>query len=167
MGSNPQVSLPGGIHDDWFDEIQARLSDFGAQQSPFAGKIGLLRETLKGGSAEKAIAALNEICVDNAKEGRDFQKRSEQFLLGAAIARIAAGDLEIANQNLDASAEQYALAIEATPPGQDALLAEALNKHGVVQYRTGHFDAAMISFRRAVKLLERVHGPMTPRLPVC
>ena len=161
----PQVTLPGGIHDGWFDGLQNRLNDFGAADSPFAKNFETIRKPLLGGTAEKSIAAMDVVSKEDAATGRALRTESDQHLLGAAIASIAAGDLELALQNMEVAVQHFSLAIEMIPFGHDALMAESLNKFGIAQYRSGqieNFDKAVISLRRALKLTERTSGPNHP-----
>ncbi len=158
----PTVSLPGGIHEQWFDDLQQRLDGVNAGGSPFASDLKSWREKLSGGSAKQAVESLDASSIKNATIGRQMRDDAEQYLLGAGMARIAAGDLEVSLENFEGAVEQFSLAVEVIPLGHDTLFAEALNKFGTAQYRLGDYDKAMMAFRRALKLLGRLNGPNDP-----
>ncbi len=157
--SSPHISSPGGIHNDWFDNLQNRLNEHGAKGSPFANALEDLRDLVQGGTADKAIEALDTLSQENTDAGNQLKNQSEQHLLGATIARITAGDLALDLENIEAAVQHYRQAIETVPMGHDALLAECLNNHAMALYRNDEHDKALISFRRALKLLERFKGP--------
>ncbi len=141
------------------DEISSGL---GVGDDAVATSLSEARMALDGGSVDQAVAVLGAVGVAQSDAGRALRHQAEQRLMGATLARLVAGDLEMAAQNIPAAAEHYRDAIEAVPPGNDALLAECLNKHGTAMYRSRNAEAAAISFKRAAKLVERVKGANHP-----
>lgn len=148
------------------EECRHRLDDVmagsAAHDEGLASKIIEVRSDLAGGALERAVSTLAAIGDSEVETGRKLRQQADQRLMGATLARIVAGDLEMAAQDVVTAGEHYRKAVESVPPGNDALLAECLNKHGTAMFRSRNPEAGVISFRRAVKLIERVKGVHDP-----
>ncbi len=145
-------------------EISGELSVMGATDQAQADRLAEARTALASGNVDQAANVLGAIGASESEAGYTLRQQAEQRLMGATLARLVAGDLEMALQNTLAAAEHYRAAIEAVPPGNEVLLAECLNKHGTSLYRGRNPEAAAISFKRAAKLVERIKGPNDPDL---
>ena len=148
------------------DDFRARIGEVGgdpdATKGPLAAQVSDARTALDGGDVERAVTLLAAIGNAEVEAGRALRQQVDRHLMGATLSRLVAGDMEMATQNISAAADHYRCAIEAVPPGNETLLAECLNKHGTAMYRSRNAEAAAISFKRAVKLIERVKGPNDP-----
>lgn len=148
------------------EEVRQRLDEAMENSTPddddLEARLSPARTALAAGDLEQAVGVLVDLGDTEMDAGRALRRQSEQRLMSATLARIVAGDLEMAAQNAATAGEHYAQAVESVPPGNDALLAECLNKHGTAMFRSRNPDAGAISFRRAVKLIERVKGESHP-----
>lgn len=147
---------------DLLQRVDGMISDLGPDEEGLKSGISEARNALDGGAVDQAVTLLSALGAAETETGRTLRAQAEQRLKGAALARLIAGDLEMAANNLSAAAEHYRDAIEAVPSGNEALLAECLNKHGTAMYHSRNGQAAAISFRRAVKLVERAKGMNHP-----
>lgn len=145
-------------------EIAGGFSVAGEADQAQADRLAEVRTALASGAVDQAAAVLGAIGASESGAGRTLRQQAEQRLMGATLAQLVAGDLQMATQNTALAAEHYRAAIESVPPGNEALLAECLNKHGTSLYRGRNPDAAAISFKRAAKLVERIKGPNDPDL---
>ncbi|MBC8239796.1 MAG: tetratricopeptide repeat protein [Alphaproteobacteria bacterium] len=148
------------------DDLRQRMDEIASgldtDDAVLLARLSEARAALDGGSVEQAVAVLGSAGVAQSEIGRELRHQAGQRLMGATLLRLVAGDLEMAAQNIPAAAEHYREAIEAVPSGNEALLAECLNKHGTAMYRSRNAEAAAISFKRAAKLVERVKGANHP-----
>ncbi len=162
----PGNSVLGHEFTDQLDDLHQRMGEImtglSGDDQALAAKISAARKALDGGAVDQAVALLNIAGTVASEAGRAFRDQAEQRLMGATLARLVAGDLEMAAQNIPAAAEHYRNAIETVPHGNVALLAECLNKHGTAMYRSRNGQAAAISFKRAIKLVERAKGTNHP-----
>lgn len=147
------------------DEIRQRIGEMmegSSDDEALAARLGDARGALAGGDLDQAVMVLNDIGQTETDTGRTLRQQADQRLMGATLSRIVAGDLKMAARDIVAAGELYRQAVESVPPGNEALLAECLNKHGTAMFRSRNPDAGAISFRRAVKLIERVKGNHHP-----
>ena len=144
-----------------FNDARLRLAEiakFEAEDAEIIGSLSTVASSLDSGRFLDALSGLDGLGEVAAKKGRETRDRAERELTAAALARLVAGDLALAARDPDTAERHYRLAIEALPNGAEALLAECLNKHGTAAYRADKLEIAAMSFRRAVKLLERLKG---------
>lgn len=150
--------------EDFHHRITEIIEGHAANNQDIIGKLSEARNALAGGAVNQAATALGSVGQLESEIGHDLHKQATQHLMNATLAGLVAGDLEMAAQNTAGEAEHYRSAIESVPPGNEILLAECLNKHGTAMYRGRNPEAAAISFKRSVKLVERIKGPNDPDL---
>ncbi len=150
------------------ENLHGRLSQIATgqgEENPSLQKtLSDARMALASGAVDEAAEILGAIGQTETNSGRGLQKKAERHLMDAALSRLVAGDLEMVAQNTLEAAEHYRAAIESVPPGNEILLAECLNKHGTAMYRGRNPEAAAISFKRSIRLVERIKGPNDPDL---
>lgn len=144
------------------DEMRGRLIELQPATAELKALVDEAREALDGGDFAAAAARLTRLGGEEAESGREHRRQAEKRMLSASLARLVMGDLELAQRNHAEAAECYRLAVETVPAGRDELLAECLNKHGTASYHAGDMDGAVMSFERALKLLERLKGEVDP-----
>lgn len=148
-----------------FNDARIRLAEIATADASDVEIIGSLSDVasaLDNGRFMEALEGLDGLGDTAATKGRETRERAERELTAAALARLVAGDLAMASREPESAERHYRLAIEALPSGADGLLAECLNKHGAAAYRADKLEIAAMSFRRAVKLLERLKGLQDP-----
>lgn len=160
-----EVNVLVGEYSSQLNDARLRLAEIAradVSDGEIVGKLGAVAKSLDNGRFDDALTELDGLGEMATEKGRDTRERAEQELNAAALARLVAGDLSLASREPEAAERHYRLALETLPAGSDALLAECLNKHGTAAYRANKLEIAAMSFRRAVKLLERLKGPQDP-----
>lgn len=140
------------------NDARLRLGEIAEADADAASLLSDVQAALDSGRFEDALANLDRLGEERADQGRETRRQAERQLTAGTLARLVAGDLALAARDPEAAERHYRLAIEALPSGAETLLAECLNKHGTAAYRADRLEVAAMSFRRAVKLLERLKG---------
>lgn len=144
------------------NDMRLRLAEIAEARQSSEDELSDVLAALDAGRFDDALAALDKIGRETSEKGRATRQLAERQLTAATLARLVAGDLALAARDPETAERHYRLAIEALPAGAEALLAECLNKHGTAAYRADKLEVAAMSFRRAVKLLERLKGHQDP-----
>jgi len=139
-------------------EARVRLAEIAETDGSAEESLVNVQNALNTGEFDEALDALDKLGSEKTSAGREMRHEAERRLMAAALTRLVAGDLALAARDSETAERHYRLAIESLPTGADSLLAECLNKHGTAAYRANRLDVAAMSFRRAVKLLERLKG---------
>lgn len=113
---------------------------------------------LEAGEFRKATEFLATIAAEDGGAGRKLRDRANRHLISAATVKVVAGDLALAQAELERAAQLYREAVELLPPTAEAELAEFLNKYGTAAYQAGDHDTAIAAFERALRHLERTLG---------
>lgn len=113
---------------------------------------------LEAGEFRKADDFLAAIAAEDGGAGRKLRDRATRHLVSAATVKVVAGDLALAQAELERALGLYREAVELLPPTAEAALAEFLNKYGTAAYQAGDHDTAIAAFERALRHLERTLG---------
>ena len=140
------------------NDARLRLTEIAEADGETATALSDIQAALDSGRFGDALEDLERLGEDRTQHGRETRRLAEHQLTAGTLARLVAGDLALAARDPEAAERHYRLAIEALPSGAETLLAECLNKHGTAAYRADRLEVAAMSFRRAVKLLERLKG---------
>ncbi|MEQ8667126.1 MAG: tetratricopeptide repeat protein [Rhodospirillales bacterium] len=140
------------------NDARLRLGEIADADGDAAQMLNDVQAALDSGRFDDALEDLERLGEERTQKGRETRRHAERQLTAGTLARLVAGDLALAARDPETAERHYRLAIEALPSGSETLLAECLNKHGTAAYRADRLEVAAMSFRRAVKLLERLKG---------
>jgi len=145
-----------------FQEIRSRLRDVRPGKPELESKLEIARDALDDGDFTEALDLIHMIGESEGSEGERMHSYALKHLMAAAQARVVAGDLWMARMEYDKAAKSYQKAVECLPDFQQDLNAEFLNKHGTAAYQAGDHQAAIVSFERALVLLQKRLGKNHP-----
>ena len=115
-------------------------------------------KALETGDFEATAAALDKLAASHDEIARETRDRARARFTMSAATRELAGDMQIALDDFKAAAQWYRQGIEALPERHDEGLVDLLNKHATAAYNAGDYAAAMTSFDRVRKILEKSFG---------
>ncbi|MGB0682657.1 MAG: tetratricopeptide repeat protein [Magnetovibrionaceae bacterium] len=142
-------------------EITDRLNRMEAEDGS-KPELEKARARLNAGDLVAASQSLEVFAERDGRAAQDMKQAVDRRLATAAMAKVVAGDLALAQLDYDQAQRHYLQAAEWLPEGQDGILAECYNKHGTAAYQSGDNEQATASFSRALKVLERHLGASHP-----
>lgn len=145
-----------------FKEMRGRLRDVQPGNPELETKVEATRDALDEGDFSDALDMINMIGESEGHEGERMHRHAIKHLMASANARVVAGDLLMARMDYVAATVCYQKAVECLPAFQEDLNAEFLNKHGTAAYQSGDHKAAIVSFERALGLLQKRLGKNHP-----
>jgi len=145
-----------------FKEMRQNLRDLSPGEPSLDVQVENIRDLLDAGDLEAAAGLLTEMGLNENRDGLAKRQLSTKHLMAAAVARMVAGDLNMARMEFTEAATLYAQAIESLPSSEESIHAEYLNKHGTACYQAGDHTAAIASFERSLDILQAKLGKNHP-----
>lgn len=139
-------------------ELRARLANIAPIDPDAVAALENARAALDKGDLAEAIEFLDSVGAIDGDAGTDLRRQADQRLTAAAIARVAAADLWLAQMNHPEAVLLYRKAAETTPEVRRDLIAEHLNKLGTAAYQGGDLKTATETFEESLYVLERHLG---------
>ncbi len=154
------------------DEINERVRIFATQVDGFRQALPSLSaddadlaplaedavQALEAGDFEAAAAELDKLAAKHDESARAIRDQARTRFTVSAATRELAGDMQVALDDFEAAARWYRQGIEALPERHQEGLVDLLNKHATAAYSAGDYAAAMTSFDRVRKILEKSLG---------
>ncbi|MGB0670195.1 MAG: tetratricopeptide repeat protein, partial [Rhodospirillales bacterium] len=153
-----QVRDFGRLLDEW----RNRLAEMDTGDGSLTGELRDARVALDNGEFARCVALMDVISDRDGHAAIDMKRMLDTRLTTAAMAKVVAGDLAMAQLEYGEALGHYAQATEWLPRGRDDLMAEFLNKQGTAAYQAGDNGSAIGSFRKALTVLERSLGDDHP-----
>lgn len=139
-------------------EVRARLANIAPVDPDAVAALENARAALDKGDLAETIEFLDSVGAIDGDAGTDLRRQADQRLTAAAIARVAAADLWLAQMNHPEAVLLYRKAAETTPEVRRDLIAEHLNKLGTAAYQGGDLKTATETFEESLYVLERHLG---------
>lgn len=139
-------------------ELRARLASIAPVDPDAVEALERARAALDKGELAETIECLDSVGAIDGEAGTEIRREADQRLTAAAVARVAAADLWLAQMNHPEAVLLYRKAAETTPEVRRDLLAEHLNKLGTAAYQGGDLKIATETFEESLYVLERHLG---------
>lgn len=139
-------------------ELRARLANIAPVDPDAVAALENARAAFDKGDLAETIEFLDSVGAIDGDAGTDLRRQADERLTAAAIARVAAADLWLAQMNHPEAVLLYRKAAETTPEVRRDLIAEHLNKLGTAAYQGGDLKIATETFEESLYVLERHLG---------